>query len=1500
MNDKFQQVYDYLSSVGSLAEGSTAESFNEKYTSGSGNINRLYSQVASDPDFPIEFSSIEQFQTDVFGGLKKKAETEQSPLGPPSEEAFMESTSSTPQDQPSESGDSDWQTVDSGVFGVKQQKGDSTRYQRTRFTASGKGFMVPVNYYDYGENFLKGDFGSAVNNVPIIGQFVDNMARASASGYAATDSYKNTRWAFNNPSEESVEAYTQSINKYESDLNEYGKSEEMKALESDMAKYKEEDGDWFGSFKALALNPQAVMEYMVNSMAAMPEAGVIKEGMEVVATAAAAGLGVGLAGGVAAPITVPVAVGGAIARSIPFAMARMGREIEVINSQTEFLKEELEKSGLEFNPEDILTVLTDENKYKSIRNRSIARGDAISYVDAFFGSVLSGVFRSLKVADKISDVGVVTGQASADVVSGMGGESLARLSADQEMSAQEILTEGLSSGPTTATNLATTYIGMKAEKARTPKTLTPGTGYYLNNERVDKEDFSDFIETATPEQIQAVPLSVKNDPDMSQRVEEVMERNAVEANIDPDITGETREQLIELETRLMRLDGKTGRSSERARQQYQEEIDALVEGYKPEEAKPIDVDESSPISEAAQISQSELDAQPISEQELANQEKERREKQRELRQKAREEDIYRGEKRTVKGFVADVLTGRTGLQRKWLSARKFMPRSMYKAYEAREARMASQYNNLTKTINKFEAMEQSIPEADRESFNSDFNTYLSGGERGSLSNEAVTMANEMRAEIDNLSIDLINSGVVKASSVDAVVSNLGSYMNTAYRNFEGKEWRTQLKTEEGQVIVNKAHNFIKQSRPDLVKLARETHKDPEANPQGLSEPDFLDYLVEGEINAYLSDEDRAYIKGSGLGTEKEGILKQKKELPVEIRALLGEYSDPVQNYVKTIHKMTALSEARKFNNTVSEAGKGVYLFDSPRGEFSEQVTLGENTFYTTKEIANEVYPEKNTRSSSTELALKFVGGVKWAKTIGSVGTHGKNVVGNFGFMIANGHAHPWNLKGTARDASKAFDLVYNDMKALSNKEKQAKLNYYIELGVVKQSVGIGELSYLFNEDKFQDAASARLDSSTKKKLKGAKKGLENAYQAEDDFFKIMAFESEQRRYSNAMFGVDPAQLTDQQRTQLDSEVAEIVKNTFPTYSRTPEIINRIKGMPVMGNFVSFQAESYRTSWNILAQANKEMKSDNPSVRAIGRSRLAGVSEYQGIKTALVGGSTLAIGMGAQGVMGALASSDEEKQRDEDIRKFVPFWSEESKLYMSEFSGDGKFSYVDFSASDPFGGIDKVVGALSRGETITEGFGNAMVEFIAPFTGMDIATRRALNLSENRDDYGKKIYFDDDTETEKMEKATLYMMSVFEPGTVTSMKKIYGSDTPANELIGQFTGYKEVDVEVEKSLSYKLRDHAESIKEDAGVRYSDLEKGSPLFKLESWEKANDMLRRREQLIFDDVQSAIRLGVPVDNIVETMKERMGISEDRIFSIMSGPDSFIPLKEQNPKYE
>ena len=80
-----------------------------------------------------------------------------------------------------------------------------------------------------------------------------------------------------------------------------------------------------------------------------------------------------------------------------------------------------------------------------------------------------------------------------------------------------------------------------------------------------------------------------------------------------------------------------------------------------------------------------------------------------------------------------------------------------------------------------------------------------------------------------------------------------------------------------------------------------------------------------------------------------------------------------------------------------------------------------------------------------------------------------------------------------------------------------------------------------------------LDSRGKKML-NQQKTAEDYYQAEDDFFKIIAYENEVRRYSRAEYGVEPSKLTEQQSQELDAKVAEIVKTPHPTYSRTPEAV----------------------------------------------------------------------------------------------------------------------------------------------------------------------------------------------------------------------------------------------------------------------------------------------------------------------------------------------------------
>lgn len=1709
MEDKFQQVYEYLKSQDVLSEQSTPDSFRELYTTGGGSIKKLYSLASTMDDFPVELSSVEQFQTDLFGPVKKKESTDL-PQGfagvfpsDTSQQEFPSAEDSTasisPTTQPQAAPDGGLASPENGKV--------KTRFQGVM--VGNVPMIAPIRYYDEESNFIGGAIGDIINQMPG-GDIVDDMSRAFAKGYANTEQYDEIRFMMEAPSEESVNAFFQAKAQYDADVKRYGESSESKAFAQSKAEAQEKYGEWWGTLYAMANHPSAVMEELFKSMAGLVDEDIAQMGLEVIGAGAVEGA---LLTAPAVPITGGTSTGaGALyggSTAIPFAMARMGGEVEFLNSQIEFLKEEVESAGYEFTPEGVLAVLTNDEAYKRIRNKSVARKNSITAVDAAFGSIMSGSFRALRAADKMTDVGVVAATSVGDVISGSSGETLAQVTAGQEISPEAIVTEGFTGAVNTPTNLASTYLGMQGERRRqeTSYGVSNPRRYLINDEAVSKQVFLDFIETASPNELMNATLRSENDVAVAEKLYRMSELATVELGIPESIKGADRNALIDLELRKRRLEGKDTRPANRNRQEIDAEIDAIMDrieaerkraqteesipalkisgeevwssvvettpeksdipsgfkerieqsdfevkevnlsnllesdpdfkayyesgekrydesevsesdldtkivvvngevldGYsrastllrrgvesvdafvsegqpapkklnlseydlvkdrstgqkyrkidrgggpegtsryvkdgtdvymdedgvlrpsadekftmagetlgdslmelieegKPSEETTAPVAPGEPASPEAVVSQAEIEANQMSDAERADAKAEQERKNREtalaLRKKALEEDLYRGEKRTVKGFISDVFMGRTAFQRRNFSARRFMPRSMYRAMESKDAAMAVHFNRLEKTIARFEALERSIPEPQRGSFYNDFNTYITGGEKGNLSPEAIMVADEMRSEIDNLSLDLINSGVVKASSVDAVISNFGSYMNTAYRNFEGKNWAEQLKSEEGLEIVNRAKNYIKATDVALRKKAEATVNDPTENTRQLSLEDWHDALVQGEIESYLTNEDRAFSTEGKIGTEKEGILRQKKDLPPEIRALLGEYTDPVQNYVKTIYKMASLAEARRFNNSITEVGKGVFLFDNAQPGFSVKVDVGDKVFYTSKEIASELYPDKVDRSAGMDLVLKFVGGAKWAKTIGSVGTHAKNVFGNFGIMMANGHANPLQLGERATDAVTSFNLLYNDLKGANKKDLQKKLEYYISLGIVKQNVGIGELNYLFNEKDFESAAAARLDSSGKKWLKGKKKDLENLYQAEDDFFKIMAFESEQRRYSRAMFGVDPSELTDQQRQQLDVEVAEIIKNTMPTYSRVPQVINFLKANPLIGNFVSFQAESYRISWNIIAQARKEMASENPDIQAIGRSRMRGAAAYMGGKHAILGTVSASLGFGAQGIGAELFSSEQEREREASLRNFVPFWSENSKLMITSYDRDkATFSYRDFSASDPFGGMDKVTQAYANGDTMIEGFGKAMLQVIEPFTGMDIASRRVMNLVNGVDDYGKRIWFEDDTDQEKVDKSIVYLLGVFEPGTLTSVRRVFKSDRPVNEIVGQFTGYKEVEVDVAEAMGFKLRDHKEAIQQDIGVRFQDLDREMPLLNQDAYNKANEMLQRREALIREDIEHAVNLGMSRNEIADMMRKQLGISKERLYSIMTG--NYRALDKVNPFFE
>ena len=1443
------------------------------------------------------------------------------------------------------------------------------------------------------EQFLKGTVGDVVNSIPFIGGVIDDMARAIGTGYSNVNTMDEARFMFSNPSEESVQAFYDAMMKHQLNVQEYGESEEMKAFLDDAKKYISE-GNQFGGFKALAQHPSAAFEFMLQSGIGLMDPEAVKEGLKVFTTGVVGGSMMGSAvpgvGNVAGAVT-------GAGTSMPFAMAAAGGEVENLMSSIEFLNEELEKDGLDFNPENILAVLSDDEKYKSIRNRAATRANTIMGVDAALGSLFGNAMRAVRVAGKASDAAVTAATVGVGVISGGGSEMLARELAGQEQDPLEIALEA-GVGPVTQTPsmLATTYAGIRAEKMRNNKIVSnTSKKYFFGDSEIDAEGLTDFVETATNEQLLNANIRVENDPKMDGYLEAKRERAQIEESIPANIQGEARNQLIELETRLKRSEGSTTRSAETNRKALQEEIDAIVNEYKEteSEAKPADTQEPTgpkklnlseydlvkdrstgqryrridkgggpegtsryvkdgtdvymdedgflrpsegekfatagetlgdsmmeplekgiPAEEtAAKVEAQEKEAvvSAAEEEGAAISEQERQQRASDLSAKAKEEGVYvkKNYARNLSGFksfATDVLKGRTAFQRRWTKARKFMPKSMFSAAEGQEAAVATHMNVVQKHAKALGRIEASIPKDQREQFLADFDSYLRGGEVGSLNPEAITLANSMRTNIDNLSMRLINEGVVAPSQIDNVISNLGEYMNRSYRLYDTKDWKEQLQTDEGQAIVNRAKNWLRSNDRQLIQDAEKDYLDPTQNPKDLSLEAFIEERIDGKINSMLDKGGNSFAANPKLSTKDLSILKQRKEIPVEIAALMGEYTDPLQNYAQTVLKLAQLNEANTMLQKVKQSGMGVYLFDKPTGPFSVQIASEGsvsksplNGLYTTPEIAKEFNEAGNTEGikgpamNVIDLAFKgwlgTAGTVKWAKTIGSVGTHMKNVFGNLGFMAANGHTDLSMLRDT-------YDTIKNDLGDMSDAEANARMEKYISLGIVKQNVGLGEVRDMLGEGSFDDVVASRLDEKSNKiwKRKGwknAKKWAEDRYQAEDDFFKIVAYENEVNRYSKAEYGVDPSKLTEQQRLELDTKVAEIVKNTYPTYSRTPEVVRLLKVNPVIGNFVSFQAESYRTSWNIVNQARQELSSDNPDIRAIGAKRLTGISLYQGAKTATIGAFGYGAGAGMTGAIGAAMSSETEQERDADIRKFLPPWAINSSIIINNLS-DGKFSYVNYSASDPFGGIDQVVNAVSSGEDPIEAFAKGVKAIVEPFVGVDIATRRFSNVINNTDDYGKPVRNPEATFEDQSADVLAYFYKIFEPGTATSVRKVIASDDPVNEAIGQATGMKNFDVDVSEQFSFKMKELGDRMRDARNIRYEDYAYGSSNFKPESVAKANEALRNVEAEVYELYRSAERLGVDPAILKDHIANFGRVSKDRAGLIVAG--QFLELSD------
>jgi hypothetical protein len=550
-----------------------------------------------------------------------------------------------------------------------------------------------------------------------------------------------------------------------------------------------------------------------------------------------------------------------------------------------------------------------------------------------------------------------------------------------------------------------------------------------------------------------------------------------------------------------------------------------------------------------------------------------------------------------------------------------------------------------------------------------------------------------------------------------------------------------------------------------------------------------------------------------------------------------------------------------------------------------------------------------------------------AKTILAPFTHARNFISAAAFAAANGFV-PF---GNTTDVKRAFD-------ALQLKGFRKDNEFYqelLELGVVNSQVQVRQVMDLMEDVKFGEVlnkvgADYNGFNTFMKGLKKTQKFAQDAYTAEDDFWKIFTYLGEQSRLKDAykakglQFGDDIVEvITDAEGRKFDRKIgvfndeylkkqsAKLVKNNIPNYAFVSEFIKGLRKLPV-GNFVAFPAEIMRTGTNIVSTALDEIfftaringKEVNP-LRARGLQRLTGMTA-----------TTAALPLGTVAMFQTLGDiSDDEL---EAMRRYVPEWSKNSVLVPFK-DEDGKLSYVDFSHLNAYDTLTRplqtVVNAVNSGRADKDGIMDDFIlgliestkELGQPFISESIWTEALQDVAPilgrgGRDAAGREIYNQDpaiDPIGSKIMKSVAHLVEAQAPLNWRQLGRLGLAIRPidslgrfdergneyelGNELLG-IAGMRRVNVDPRKSLNYKITNYKDGIRSARNIFTRQTLKGgvvTPEEVVDAYLEANKALYEINRRMYLDVDAAKVLGMDEDQI-ETNFDNRG--ERRAFGFIN----------------
>ena len=722
--------------------------------------------------------------------------------------------------------------------------------------------------------------------------------------------------------------------------------------------------------------------------------------------------------------------------------------------------------------------------------------------------------------------------------------------------------------------------------------------------------------------------------------------------------------------------------------------------------------------------------------------------------------------------------------------------------------------NTVTNLNKEAKKIGFVKDSDWETFNKAL-----GGDLSAIQSLPITIkpfVNTMRAQIDGLSMQLIENNLVTKEQAIAIEENLGKYITRGYKIFEGqdsvekisKKFYRQLFKKDNSIVARfdtdkwaNAVTVYQQNVLNEIEMENSdkyAELDTEEKKQSFARQDGERRLLE-----YIASLESDYKqKGSAIGADTS-VLEQRKEVPTPIRRLLGEYTDPRTSFLLTISRVSNLAYQRKFLSQVKEIGMGTLFFEEgdvniPTTHFVKIASDSNNRYsplnglYTTPEF-KEIFLDipENTQNDFIKLWIKATGLVKVGKTVLSPITQAVNFNANFGFLIHNG------LILDVKQFGKAFQAFADDM--TDGKLNNEIIKELVEENILGQNIAFNELEKDFGVNMEKEVLRTLSQSKTVKTAKDVLSMPFRLYKASDDFFKAFAYYAEADRYADAYFGKKYKELVGEERDKIRKIASEVVKNTMPNYDRRYKAadVARKGSYNLLGNFLSFQAESIRTKINSIQYALSDIK--NEQTRKAGLKRLAGIISYETIYMGVTTYLTKAMGMGMVGLLGFF-DDDDEDEKNKKFNLMIPEWGRATEKYAVQ-EKDGTITWYAYGNSNPYGIWYKTANAYFNGSTNTKGgLVSVFDELLSPFLGTEMSFKWANNtFVSEENDYGVSLL----TAKSKVD----YTIDKLSPTIVKVIKDNTDSSKTNDFDIYNLIGIKKYNFDPTQQLGYKYNDYA---------------------------------------------------------------------------------------------